>query len=115
MKQIQVQTVINSIRSRKDGSLGYSAETPEMTNQDKIEFMNLQNIALQAVFIPIENPNAPVYTVDKAVDTKSPSTRLRNVMWVYWQQKQIEGDFDLFYTKMMEKIIEQWKGKLEDE
>lgn len=112
MKQIQVQTVINSIRSRKDGSLGFSAETPEMTNQDKIEFMNLQNRALQAVFIPIESPNAPVYKVDKALDTKSQSVRLRNSLWVLWNSLELDEDFDTYYIKFMEKMISQVQGRI---
>lgn len=114
MKQVRVQVIINSIRSRKDGSLGFSAETPEMTTPDKINFMELQNRVLQGVFIPMDNPNAPIYKVDKALETKSPSTRLRNVMWVYWQQQGMDEEFDTFYIKMMEKMIAQWKGRLDD-
>lgn len=44
----------------------------------------------------------------------TPSTRLRNVLFVLWQQKQPDCDFDTFYLEKMNyligKIINQLEG-----
>lgn len=47
------------------------------------------------------------------VEAKTPAQRLRSVMFVYWKQLGEEGDFEDFYRKNIEKIIEQIKSKLD--
>lgn len=57
--------------------------------------------------------------VEIEVEGKSKSQRLRNVLYVYYQQLSnsteyyTDNTFDLFYSKEMEKIIEHYKSKLE--
>ena len=47
-------------------------------------------------------------------DGKTPSQRLRAVLFVYWKQhKQKEIEFDIFYVRYMNRLIEQIKEKLE--
>lgn len=46
------------------------------------------------------------------IEGKSKSQRLRNVLYVYWQQKGGKKDFKDFYATEMERIIEHYKGKL---
>jgi hypothetical protein len=46
-------------------------------------------------------------------DLKSPSKRLRAVIYRFWEQIGKEGDFNQFYSKKMEYIINQFKEKLE--
>ena len=43
---------------------------------------------------------------------KSPSQRLRSVIYVYWQQKGSKGDFQLFYENIIEDVINKFKDKL---
>jgi hypothetical protein len=49
-----------------------------------------------------------------AHDTKSPSKRLRSVLYVLYEQVKPGTEFDAWYTQQMEKFIELVKGKLED-
>ena len=44
---------------------------------------------------------------------KSPGQRLRNVLFIQWQQKGSHGTFEAYYRTEMEVIIEREKGKLE--
>lgn len=44
---------------------------------------------------------------------KTPSQRLRAVLFVLWEQKGKDGDFESYYRSKMETIIESLKGKLE--
>ena len=51
-------------------------------------------------------------TVDIELEGKSQRQRLRNVLFVYHQQKQSTDDFKAFYKHETEKIIEHYKSKL---
>lgn len=75
--------------------------------------MELQNEVLQAVFIPIDEPNAPVFKVNADLESKTPSQRLRNVLYVLWEQSKVNEEFDSYYRRMMESLIEGVKRKLE--
>ena len=48
-------------------------------------------------------------------DTKTPSQRLRNVLYVNWQQKNLGYlDFKEYYKFQMNKLVEHIKGKLDE-
>lgn len=113
MNKIQVQIIITSIRSRADGSLGFSATTPELTVEQKVEFMKLQNEVVEGVFIPIDAPNAPEYKINSDLESKTPSQRLRNVLYILHQQLEVDEDFEGWYKVKMNSIIEGIKNKLE--
>ena len=113
MKKIQTNAIITGVRSKVDGSLGVSFTTPELSPEEKAEFMRLQGMNLIALFTPLDEPNAPEYIVDKEIETKTPSNRLRNVLFVLWTQEGSKGEFDEFYKKYIEKFINAIKEKLE--
>jgi len=50
--------------------------------------------------------------VDIELEGKTQSQRLRNVLYVLWQQTNNGEDFKTFYKDKTEKIIEQIKNKL---
>lgn len=66
--------------------------TDENISQDEIEIIEGQSLDNEA---------------------KSPSQRLRNVLYRYWEQRA-EGydDFNLYYHFKMNQIIEHYKSKL---
>lgn len=113
MKQIETNLIITGIRSKVDGSLGISATTPELTPEEKAEFMRLQGVNLKALFSPLDEKNAPKYVIDKEIETKTPSNRLRNTLYVLWEQEEARGEFDEFYKKYMEKFIDAVKERLQ--
>lgn len=113
MKAIETNAIITGIRSKVDGSLGISFTTPELTPEEKAEFMRLQGMNLVALFNPLDEKDAPKYVVDKEIETKTPSNRLRNTLYVLWEQEGGKGDFDEFYKRYMEKFIEAVKEKLQ--
>ena len=47
MRAINFQAIITSIRALKDGSLSLTIHSPELTSEEKAEFMNLQNVVLE--------------------------------------------------------------------
>lgn len=112
MKAVQVDGIITTISSRKDGSLRLSLITPELTAEEKAEFMKLQSQNLQCLLNPLDIKNAPKYEVKSEFERKSPSLRLRNTLYVLWDQNGGRGDFDQFYEHQMEKFINAVKEKL---
>ena len=113
MKSLEVSAIITGVRSKVDGSLGLSMTTPELTPEEKAEFMRLQGVNLIALFSPLDEKDAPKYVVDKEIETKTPSNRLRNTLYVLWEQEGARGEFDEFYKNKMEKFIDAIKDKLE--
>jgi hypothetical protein len=43
---------------------------------------------------------------------KTPSQRLRNIIFVYWEQQGGKGNFDDFYKKQINKLIDKIKDLL---
>lgn len=113
MKPIQTQAIITSVRARVDGSLGVGFTTPELTPMEKAVFMELQNLPIDLTITPKDSKEPPV-RIDSELNTKTPSQRLRSVIYVYWEQlNHPEDKFETFYDKMMEKFISAIKDKLE--
>lgn len=112
MKTIQTNAIITGIRAKVDKSLGVTLSTPELSPEDKAEFMRLQGSNLVCLFKPLDEQNTPVYKIDKELETKTPGQRLRATLYVYWTQQGEPGDFDSFYKDQMEKFIDKIKGAL---
>jgi len=49
--------------------------------------------------------------VDKMI--KTPSQRLRAVLYLVWEQFEAPSAFQIFYDKTMERIIEQFSKRIE--
>lgn len=117
MKSIITQAQITTVSSRADGSLGLRMVTPELLPSEKTLFFELINHPLEVVIKPdTQQGSAPEVKVDKDLNQKSASTRLRNVLFILWKNNN-EGyeKFDLYYLAKMEKIIEEYKEKIESE
>jgi hypothetical protein len=112
-KAIKTPAIITSLRSKVDGSLGLTVSTPELTPQEKAAFMELQGTNLQAIFEPSEEPSEEL-KIEKDIDVKSPSQRLRSVIYVVYKNTKTDETFSQFYEKMMDRIIEGVKKKFLD-
>jgi hypothetical protein len=113
MKKIQFNAIITGIRSKVDGSLGITLGTPEMSPEEKAEFMRLQGVNLIALFAPLDEKTVPTYKINRDLENKTPAQRLRGVLYIMWEQAGMKGDFDEFYRKHMEKIMDTLKDKLD--
>lgn len=114
MKAIKTNLIIGSISSRKDGSLRFSAETPELNSLEKVAWMELQGKSLEALFNPLDEVAREVVEIKESTDLKSPSERLRGVIYVYWKENVNDGDFTSYYHRAMDRIIDKWKEKLDE-
>lgn len=112
MKAIHLKTIITSVRSRADHSLGLSVTTPELTVEESAEFMRLQGTECDTLFNPLTNEEPPM-EVKSEVSQKTQGQRLRSVLFVLWEQRGRKGTFEDFYRDRMEEMINVIKDKLD--
>lgn len=107
---------IGAIRTLKDGSVSINFETMELAPQRAAEIFALRN-KIACVYI---SPKAIdrteidfVNKIDPLMGGKTPSERLRNVLFV-WHQQDHQGfnDFDSFYKSKIEMLIDNVKSNL---
>jgi hypothetical protein len=111
---IKTPAVITSIRSKVDKSLGLSIETPELSNAEKVEFMNLQGINISLTITPTDTNEQETIEVTSEAEPKSRSQKLRSVLYVLFKQKYAEKypTFTDFYNSKMDTWIDNIKETL---
>jgi hypothetical protein len=117
MQGIILSAIIENISTRADGTVKVVLGCQEMAASRAGELMTLSR-KLAAVYISAKDtiPQKEldqVDAVDPVMPAKSPSQRMRNVLFVLWQQHP-EGfkDFDSFYKYKMNEYIEAIKANL---
>jgi len=119
---------VDNIRTLADNSLRVSLGTPELSPET---VGNLYSILKQPGFVvlstqPISQKQIDAVeaaSVDMEFDTKTPAQRMRAVMYRLWEQtspKETDNEgltqyveFDLFYKRKMNEIINHLKSKLD--
>ena len=116
-KKIQVSSQLVGANPLSDGGMSLRFHTKELTAQEKLIIMDSfqRNGWLlfkedEAEFTELEVPKEN----SGYEEGKTPSTRLRAVIFRYWEQFKMkdEPDFESFYRKAIEKQIEAYKAKL---
>ena len=93
-----------------DGCVSIRVKTQELTLEEKTVILSFYNAF---GWIGFSGGGVPKLPKEQAEDKqKTPSKRLRAVLYVLSQQKGIK-DFEKFYVESMNKIIEQVKAKLD--
>lgn len=113
MKTISTQAIITGIRSRADKSVGLSVSTPELRPEEKTLFFELQNINVELTIKPLDE-NAPEIKVDKDLNQKSQSQRIRNTLFVLWTQNSEDMDFEEYYRNKTEKYIQSLQARINE-
>ena len=120
---------IDKVSTLADGSLRVYLGTPELSNETMVNLFGLikkpgyilisTNTVNQEQIVAVEKA-----TTNAEFSEKTPSQRMRGVMYKLWektQPKTLNGDsgemeyveFDLFYKRQMNKIIDHFKTKLD--
>lgn len=115
MKAIVTQAILTSFSSRADKSLGFRGVTPELSSGEKTSLMDFQGLNVRLLIEPIDYPSDGKCEVKNAIDSKTPSERLRAVLYVAWKQGGEHGVFADFYRDKMEHFIENVKANLKPE
>lgn len=105
---------IGSISSRKDKSLSFRVITGEIPPEHMASFFPLTGCNVTILITPHEQEEGdePVEVKSEA-EQKTPSSRLRSILFVHWKQLGKPGEFSSFYSATMEKYIEHVRSKLD--
>lgn len=113
-KTISVHGILDSIATSKDRTLKIIFRTQELPAEEAGILHGLCHAEGYVAFSgsPIEAIEAPkeVKSMDQG---KTPSRRLRAVLYVLWKQRGSNGDFESYYKQAYEKFIDTVKAQLE--
>lgn len=122
MTKLVLPVSVETISTRHDGSVKIVMGTYELNTQSAVKLFDLRKsealMYLSSDNISQEELDAlDGFKLDsEKTDGKTPSQRLRAVLYVYWKQhKQKDIEFDIFYLKYMNRLIENIKDKLDAE
>ena len=119
---------IDKVSTLADGSLRVYVGTPELSNETMVSVFSLIKkpgfVLISANAINQDQIDAvEKATTNSEFSEKTPSQRMRGVLYRLWektQPKNMNGDgvmeyvdFDLFYKRQMNKIIDHFKTKLD--
>ena len=120
---------IDKVSTLADGSLRIYIGTPELSNETMVKVLSLIKKPGYVLVSTNSISQDQIDAVEKATantefNEKTVSQRLRSVMFKLWektQPKQLNGDsgemeyvdFELFYRRQMNTIIEHYKTKLD--
>lgn len=114
MKALQVELQIKRVTMNEDDSVSFTASTPELQDSELAEFRKLRKVLVNALLEPQSGSEGILEVKEKIDDGKTPSQRLRGILYVWWEQLgKPNQSFNLFYELKIEKIIESIKSKLD--
>lgn len=114
MKAITCDVILSGIRTRADGSISLTLVTPELEAEDITAFASLRNTNLKILIQPVDGKPVELKEIKGEFDTKTPSQRLRSVLYVLWKETDGTGEFEDFYRRRMNAIIDKIKEKFPD-
>lgn len=113
-KTITVPAILTRISHSKDGGLNLGFATQELPAEEKLAFSELFQQFGHLAFAPNEITLSDMPTEQAEDKTKTPSKRLRGVIYVLATQRGIKPEnFETFYRETMEKLINHVKTKLD--
>lgn len=89
--------------------------SPELDPSEKTAFFELLNKNVKVLIQPSDNEPVELKEVKGQFDHKTPSARLRGVLFVYWKQADGTGEFEDFYRRQMESFIAGIKQRLDSQ
>jgi len=111
---LKLESYLTGFSSKSDGSAGIRFATQELSGEEFSQLKNYLNQFGWLVFSPnpIDLSDLPKEQAEEK--DKTPSKRLRAVLYVLYKQKTRNTDFEAFYRDTMNKIIDLYKSKLDD-
>lgn len=109
---------VETIQTRRDGSIKLVFGTQEMAPSKGAELLGLMN-KLVAVYISQKETISAqemkqVDAVESEFEGKSQSQRIRNVLYIlFTQDSEGMADFEVYYRSKTNKIIDHLKNKIQ--
>jgi hypothetical protein len=112
---------VGTVSSMKDGSVKFTVYSAELRPSERGVVMEFHGKACAVVIKPHDTAPEEIVKVDTERTVKTPSSRLRAVLFVFWQQQNptdewgrraAHGTFEEFYAKRIEELINGVKEQL---
>lgn len=112
--KVTLPATFSKITSRADRSYKIEFETREL-GEDAVKLMTMLQSEGWLLFSPneLEATDVPDEKADAMTGQKTPSKRLRSVIFLLWKNRGQNGSFETYYQTQMEQIIDQLKSKLD--
>ena len=114
-KSVVFEGGVNKVSTLSDGSLSINIHTQELPDDTMMKIFNLRKkpgmVMISSDSISQEEVKlVEEYTSEFDVGKgKTPSQRLRSVLYVVWEQGDQKYDFPIWYETQMERIINKSK------
>jgi len=109
---LKINLEIKKVQTLCDNSCRITADTPELSVEAMSELFGLQKEGICAAVLNGAKGGKVVEAMGVPNEGKTPSERLRSVLFVYWKQEGISTPFNAWYETYMEQLISKWKEKL---
>lgn len=113
----QLPAQLTKVTSRSDRSYKLEFSTRELNGKDAailLDDLMSEGWLLWSSTGELEDKDVPKEKADTGLlGGKSPSQRLRAVLYILWEQSGKSGQFEDYYRRRIETIIETVKDKLE--
>ena len=115
--------VVNKVSTLVDGSLSINIHTQELPEETMVKVFKFRKTSGMVLISSDNISEGEIKEVESFTSefevgkNKTPSQRLRAVLYRYWEQEgKAKGytDFPIWYEVMMERIINNYKTKLDD-
>lgn len=116
-KNFQVPATLEGVSLLKDGGCSLRFHTNELTPEEKTVISTYYQQFGWLLFSDQEHDekDLELEAIRKDVGGKTPSQRLRGVLYILYQQSgRLDLTFEQFYAQKMEYIINQIKANLAD-
>ena len=116
MRRFQAPVTIEGIGTLKDGGLSIRLHSQELSANDTLTLLGFKNSFGYMLFQEQEfkdDEELKLEAIRKDTQGKSPSQRMRAVIFKLWEQGGRQGNFDTYYGEVSERIINQLKDKLD--
>ena len=105
--------ILSRIAFLRDGGVSLGFSTNELSDEDKVIASKFFQKFGYVCFAENQFKEEDIPKGDATDESKSPSQRLRAVLFIYWKQLGQPGNFEFFYRQQVEKQIDAIKNCLE--
>lgn len=109
---IKLPAIMTGFASHADGGAGIRFTTNELAGEDYVALASEKGKFGWLIFKENDVQDEDIPN-EQAEEAKTPSQRLRAVLFVLWTQEGKKGNFEDYYRNRMEKLIEVIKNKLD--
>lgn len=116
--KLVLEAIVEGISSKVDGTVTVKISTQELDSANAGNLFQLRGKFIKVLFSDSNITTLESETVDStslvgSTKNKTPSQRLRSVLYRTHEQRGDEIDFEGYYKLELEKIIDHYKSKLE--